>query len=132
MAKSTHPWHLVHQAIQAGDETAARQALRDADERLSGRMRVSADQAIKNAFGRDKPEATRSLKERQKQQDESANQSSLAKSLKRRREDRQKKADARRERTKPNRGPNAPLGPIEEDHLYGKPDHGGFNLPVSG
>jgi hypothetical protein len=127
--KTPHPWNVIHQHIQDGDEQAAREALRNADERLTGRMRVSADQAIKRSFPPDPPEF-KSAADKQKAQDEHANNSELAAAIARRRDSKQRIAN-RKITGKKYRGSAGDI-PMGEEDQYGKPNPGGFNLPVGG
>jgi hypothetical protein len=123
-----HPWMAIKAAIEAGDEEAAREALSTADSRLSGRMRISADQAIKRAFP---PEVSPSVSvsERRRIENEAAGASPVAAALKRRRESRQQRADAILKNHKPSIGWHVPP---KEGVEYTKPNSGGFNTPVGG
>src|SRR5215216_8097922 len=130
MSVDPHPWQLIQQAIKDGDEQGAREALANADSRLTGRMRIGADQAIKRAFPPE-PGEFASAAERRQIENEASNASPVASALARRREGRQQCADAIMKHHKPSRGPAAILGPVEEDDRYRKAEPGGFNTPVN-
>jgi hypothetical protein len=123
-----HPWMAIQEYIQSGDEEAAREALQNADSRLSGRMRISAEQAIKRAFPEGQPEF-KSAEAKRSEQNEAGNNSPLADSLARRRAARDKQAE-KFKGAKKSVGWNVPVPVGEEDH-YTKPESGGFNLPVN-
>lgn len=127
MTKSPHPWMEIHQAIANGDEQGAREALDNADERLTGRMRVSAYSAIKRAF----PEAQEKVlspAERRTAENEAGNASPVAASLKRRSEDRRQRAKRLSQTKKQGGGAfGVNWGKVDE---YIKPDPGGFNTAL--
>jgi len=125
-----HPWMAIKAAIEDGNKEAAREALANADSRLTGRMRIGADQAIKRAFPPE-PGEFASAAERRQIENEASNASPVASALARRREGRQQCADAIMKHHKPSRGPAAILGPVEEDDRYRKAEPGGFNTPVN-
>jgi|SRR5829696_2574681 len=118
-----HPWTLIHTAIQAGNEEEARELLRTADSRLTGRMRVSADQAIKRAFPPEPPEF-KGAAAKQAEQDEAGNNSPVAAAIARRGESINKRLAAK-PASKPSIGWNVEPKPGVE---YKKPEPFGFNL----
>jgi hypothetical protein len=120
-----HPWTLIHTAIHNGDEAAAREALANADSRLTGRMRISADQSIKRAF----PEPQKEFKSaaaKQAEQNEASSNSEVAAVIARRNEERRKRAETKFKNSKSSIGWNVPP---KDGVEYTKPDRGGFNLP---
>jgi len=119
-----HPWTLIQQAIQAGNETEARELLQKADSRLRGQMRVSADQAIKRAFPPEPPEFV-GAKAKQDAQNAASNSSAVAAAIARRRERINKRLAAKPE-SKPTIGWNVmPKDGVE----YKKAEPFGFNTP---
>jgi hypothetical protein len=122
-----HPWMAIKAAIEAGDEDAAREALENADGRLTGRMRISADQSIRRAFPPE-PAPFKSAAERRQIENEAGNASPVAAVLKRRREDREQRAALLMKHHKPSIGL---LVPPKDGVEYTKPNPGGFNTPVN-
>jgi len=118
----------IHQAIANGDEQGAREALENADERLTGRMRVSAYSAIKRAFP-EAQEKVMSTAERRTAENEAGNASPVAAALKQRTESREQRAQ-RFSQTKKQGGGAFGVN-WRKDNEYTKPDPGGFNTPVN-
>ena len=125
--RKVHDWVRLQAAITDGDRQGAEEILRNSEE-ITGPKRIAGYSAIKRAFP-EEPKEFVSVGERQRLEDQRGNNSEVGEALARRRASREKAAEKFKD-AKRYRGPNATLGPPEEDHLYSKLEPGGFNLPV--
>jgi hypothetical protein len=126
--RGVHPWVLFQDALKGSDKDAAEAVIEAGYSRLSSRQKIASQQALKRTFPPEQPEF-KNASEKKDEQDEAANNSPVAAALESRLKARREKAKHVNETSKRYAGPNVDI-PIDEQHLYAKPDRSGFNTPV--